>query len=280
MADLHYGAGMYVWFGFLMPFEDRLKLIKENGFTSICTWFGNEFSHINGDFRDQTHLADRHELKVAHAHIPYFRANNLGSDTLDGQALFDAYKNDIANASGFGPELLTLHPYESVTDAMRDDGLCVDRLKRLADFALAKGVRIGLENLKDTSVTAKLLKKIENPAMGLCFDAGHDHIASKEAFSILKEFSGRLFSLHLHDNDGISDKHLLPFEGAIDWPRFMAALKKTPYRGPLMLEACNPRKKEIADLGAVKEPPPYPEADAFIARAFGACLRLETLHLE
>ncbi len=275
-----YGAGMYVWFGFLMPFEDRLRLIRESGFKSICTWFGNEFSHINGDFRDQTHLADRYGLKVEHAHIPYYRANDLWADTLDGQALFDSYKKDIDNASRFGPELLTLHPYEKMSDEIADEALCVGRLKRLTDFALAKGVRIGLENLKETRVTAELLKKIDNPAMGLCFDAGHHHIADKENFDILEEFGGRLFSLHLHDNDGLSDKHLLPFEGTADWPRFMAALQRTAYRGTLMLESCNPFKKEIADLRAVEEQPPYPEAAAFTARAFQACRRLERLNLE
>lgn len=280
MGNIKYGAGMYVWFGFLMPFEDRLKIIKESGFKSICTWFGNEFSHSNGDFREHTHLADKYGLVVEHSHIPYFQADNLWADTLDGEAVFNKYKEDIAIASQFGPALLTLHPYGQAAEKTRDNTLCTERLKQLGDLALSKDVRVGLENLKETSITAALLRKIENPAVGLCFDAGHNNISVGDTFGIVEEFGGRLFSLHLHDNDGLSDKHLLPFEGTIGWPHFISALRRTSYTGTLMLEACNPNKSEIIDLRSIEEQPPYPMAAEFVMRAYASCVRLEALQFE
>jgi hypothetical protein len=62
----------------------------------------------------------------------------------------------------------------------------------------------------------------------ICFDAGHAHLAgdAREALGILRE---RVASVHLHDNRGEKDEHLLPFEGGeggMDWPGLMQDLSE------------------------------------------------------
>ena len=41
---------------------------------------------------------------------------------------------------------------------------------------------------------------------------------------------------HLHDNHGLRDEHLLPFEGNIDWMRVLEALQGNGYAGVYLLE--------------------------------------------
>ena len=44
-------------------------------------------------------------------------------------------------------------------------------------------------------------------------------------------------SLHIQDNHGQRDDHLLPGDGAIDWDDVTAVLKEIGYRGDVVLEA-------------------------------------------
>jgi sugar phosphate isomerase/epimerase len=48
--------------------------------------------------------------------------------------------------------------------------------------------------------------------------------------------SGHLITTHLHDNNGKTDDHLLPFDGAIDWPAVLMAFRKVGYDGVWMFE--------------------------------------------
>ena len=41
---------------------------------------------------------------------------------------------------------------------------------------------------------------------------------------------------HLHDNKGKTDDHLLPFQGAINWPSVLMAFRKVGYDGVWMFE--------------------------------------------
>ena len=63
---------------------------------------------------------------------------------------------------------------------------------------------------------------------------------------------------HIHDNHGYSeipknedDEHILPFQGNINWEKFMQALRKINYNGVLVYEVDpKPNVKEVLeDLG-------------------------------
>jgi sugar phosphate isomerase/epimerase len=57
-------------------------------------------------------------------------------------------------------------------------------------------------------------------------------------------------TLHVHDNDGRYDLHLIPHYGVIDWEDFGKALKEVQYQGVFSLETA-PNKRiplEAAEL--------------------------------
>ena len=39
--------GIYTWFGFRYPFDEIIKLIKNAGFQSVMTWWGDEYKETN-----------------------------------------------------------------------------------------------------------------------------------------------------------------------------------------------------------------------------------------
>lgn len=116
-------------------------------------------------------------------------------------------------------------------------------LEALAAAAEPLGVRIAVEiipnDLSRASSLAQLLDRdIEQPNVGICLDAGHarlDHPGGDVADAV-ELVSGHLFAVDLHDNRGRSDDHLVPFEGAVDWPSTLTTMQKVGYDGALTFE--------------------------------------------
>jgi sugar phosphate isomerase/epimerase len=81
---------------------------------------------------------------------------------------------------------------------------------------------------------AWLLERLP-PAVGVCLDTGHAHLG-RFIDAFIDMAGPRLAHVHLHDNRGTYDDHLIPGEGAIDWGRFFDGLRRVGYRGALVLE--------------------------------------------
>ena len=43
--------------------------------------------------------------------------------------------------------------------------------------------------------------------------------------------------MHLHDNDGIEDRHWLPFTGSVDWRRLAGIMARSAYGNCVSLES-------------------------------------------
>lgn len=78
-----------------------------------------------------------------------------------------------------------------------------------------------------------------DPMVGICWDFGHANIAGFDQCIALRKVGKRLKCLHIDDNFGNSDHHLLPFAGMIDWHRIMPVLAEIGYEGDCNLEPAN-----------------------------------------
>jgi len=77
-----------------------------------------------------------------------------------------------------------------------------------------------------------------SPRLGMCYDSGHGNAdkSGGTGIGMLTRFGHKLMALHLHDNNGINDQHLLPFDGTVDWSAIMRRINDTVYTGPTTLE--------------------------------------------
>ena len=73
----------------------------------------------------------------------------------------------------------------------------------------------------------------ETPVM-LNIDSGHAHIMGQ--IDALSAFGARWRYTHINDNDGVSDLHVAPGAGTLDFAAFAQAAKQAGYTGPLMME--------------------------------------------
>jgi sugar phosphate isomerase/epimerase len=133
-------------------------------------------------------------------------------------------------------------------------------LEHLHLFAKARGVTLALENTPGELATPVHLRQFiidtRLTDLRLCFDIGHAHLGDGVQASLepMREF---LVTSHIHDNYGMKDEHLLPYEGSIEWKTALPAL---PADIPLVFE---PREKP-----AYAEPAPASIALAAARAAF------------
>ena len=103
-------------------------------------------------------------------------------------------------------------------------------LDALQVYAGIQGVKIALENLNKSNFLhiQKLFSEYSPDFLGFCYDSGHGNLYDK-AFTDLEAVKDRLISIHLHDNDGLSDQHKPLFSGTVDWKGLAAVMARSAY---------------------------------------------------
>ncbi len=116
------------------------------------------------------------------------------------------------------------------------------------------GVGLAIENCCDCSayvrkasrwygsVPAELIDLVDSfnhPRVGVCWDTGHAHIQGLDHNAALISLGKRLKAMHVQDNNGKDDQHLIPFYGTIVWRAIMDALDAIAYEGDFTYEVHN-----------------------------------------
>ena len=180
--------------------------------------------------------------------------------------LFDATIEAIDTAAALGIPGICQH----VTSGWVAPKACELGFKRfdaLVEYAVKKGVKFTLENLRNYGLLAALLERYEQiPEVGFCYDNGHEHCYT-ETVPFLDLWGKRTFFTHLHDNygrdkedpDKDADYHLLPYDGNFDYSEMIKRMDKYGYAGALTLE--------VGQYGKYKEMAPEAFLDMLYARA-------------
>ena len=238
--------GIFTWFGYLLPYEDRLKLIRDAGFDCITTWWTNMFSDSDGKREDHVSSADKMGLFIDSVHLEYAKSDELWMDGVAAEEVFNRLCLDIESAGQHNMRVAIIHPYVNCKIcSMGVMELFERRIHKMCDLAQSSGINLAFENLAGSNAAIDIIMRLrkDDSNTGLCFDTGHNNIVPPRDFSILEKYGKRIFALHIHDNDGITDEHKLPFEGCIDWEKFITALNNTGYEGSLMLESSHQWEK-------------------------------------
>jgi sugar phosphate isomerase/epimerase len=129
----------------------------------------------------------------------------------------------------------------------------------LEPFCRTRRIRICVENMWNNTGAATyamydaLFERYDAGFMGLCFDTGHANLVCEgNRAGYAERYKDRLFMIHIHDNRGEKDEHLLPFEGTFDWEAFAPVLARSPYEFPVLME---PTMRGYADKDAGDDGP-------------------------
>lgn len=113
------------------------------------------------------------------------------------------------------------------------------------------GIGIALENDLDAEADTlvRIADAIDSPWLGLCLDIGHHHIFGKtDISSWVSQMRHRLVHIHLHNNDGIHDRHWPMGRGTIDFAPFFEAIKTHAPKVTLSIEVEDTIETKLGEL--------------------------------
>lgn len=183
----------------------------------------------------------------SHAHFYHFLNRNIEHREFHDELM----RRSIVVSSILGVKWMTVH---AATEA--DTRGYSHRLSKIGNLnyfpkymELAKKMNVGIaiENMFDptplqrtyTAAVEDLLDltdSFHDPLVQVCWDLGHGNLVGFDQCEALHTVGDRLKSLHVADNHGVKDEHLLPFYGGIDWFKVMKTLRDINYQGDFTYE--------------------------------------------
>ena len=254
--------------------EKAYKMYAEAGFETIdlglndelpskfinsLNFEGNVFEKEIAEMEEyfSAHYAEikKNGLEVSQAHAP-FPAYVVGKpESLDH--MIEIYKKCIVYCDKIGCKNLVVH---GITLTRKDRINTPKTIKDLNDklytslipTLLKTNVTVCLENLFGgaggiiSGVCSNPHEAVEmidrynaiagKECFGLCLDTGHLNLLKLDMRWYIPILGKRIKAVHIHDNDGMADRHKAPYTGTLVWKDFYSALKEIEYNGDLNFE--------------------------------------------
>ena len=125
----------------------------------------------------------------------------------------------------------------------------IEKLTLIADYIRDKDITICLENLRlhfpeqkyiidqNADDLLYIIDRVGSPRFGICLDTGHLNLTEKDHYKFILKAGKKLKALHIADNEGFSDQHMMPFtKGNVDFQEVVRGLREVDYKGLFNLE--------------------------------------------
>ncbi len=247
------------------------KAIRAGDTTKECI-FDRPIEEVIEHYAAEVEILKKNGLVLSQAHAP-FPAYVVGKPEVLDYAI-EVYKQCIRLCSHYECRNLVIHgisltPADSINTPADIDALNMKLYSSLIPTLLEVGnVTVCLENLfsgkgrhfmegtcSDPHKAVEYIDALNEMAgkevFGFCLDTGHINLLQKDMRTYIPVLGKRIKALHIHDNDGLSDAHLAPYTGTIDWKAFYTALREIGYEGDLDFETFAQTRKERMDAEIV-----------------------------
>ena len=222
------------------PFEDVLEGVSK----VFSHWeIVSEASHHLPDIATALEsLKDSYNLTYS-LHAPF---NDINIASLN-EAVRETSVIELIRVMNIAAELniraVTFHPglYSMVVSDMEEKSILAAKrsLRTIDRMAKECGVRMCIENMPGFKfflgqTAEQLADLVEGTELPVCFDIGHANITG-QIDAMMDKFEGRIFNVHIHDNDGKQDQHLTIGDGSIDFDHVVKRLSR--YGGRYVIES-------------------------------------------
>ena len=246
--------------------EEGARRMAEDGYKAV--------DYPLADTNGELFLARDDELMVKIMHIKKtLNAAGLTVEQIHGPWHYPEYTMDGDRAERFekmtkalvigwhlGAKYMAIHPLmpfgvsgDGTTEELR--AINKQFFAALANVAQKLGMYVCLENmpfvdfaLSTVEQIADFVREVNHPALKMCFDVGHANIFGGRIGEKVRYASDLIKIIHVHDNMGDRDNHLIPYEGCVDFADFAEALFDIGYDGIFNLET-EPVSKKQAENG-------------------------------
>ncbi len=216
---------------------ESLYAIKDAKFDGVfLQWYDGDYKKFEFSPKKQTKMAKKLNLSLEFAHLSYKNINNIWLEGKAGETTTKHYIKQLKQIKAAGFSLAIMHLTSSAVAPMFNE-LGIVRLQKICDYAEKLGIKIAFENTRKKGYLEYVLNNLKNKNIGVCYDSGHAHCHFKDDFDFAA-FKNKILAVHLHDNHGETDEHLLAFDGTTNWQKVVEGLKQANYNGPIVLESC------------------------------------------
>ena len=241
--------------------EDSVRVCAEAGYqfidANLCASCRENMPLTRDDWEQWAHqlrrVGDEAGIRFTQAHAYYGIGAKVTPDGVrsDGDQSEILMERSIRTAEILGVSWMVVHPL-----TVRDGEMYLSRASmeynrayygRWAEEFARHHVGMAIENMSssagrrsfssDPAELKELIERIDHPMVGACLDTGHAYMSGIVPDGAARMLGGHLHALHIADNHKNADEHLIPFQGTIDWPAFMRALRDIGYQDDFSFEA-------------------------------------------
>lgn len=261
MTYLNTGASYYN--GCPIPFADFIEMCHDLGMQYIEIQMEPPFSppEIGADLKKTViENLGTYDLTPT-VHGPYDDINLASFKERIRRSSLDIMKDCIDFADEIGSTIIVIHGGSCSIHQIKRYGDAVQRFRasllELAMYAHDRGIKIGVENKqlgRDREVVLypdehfEVVQEYADFDVRAVVDIGHAHTAQIDLPKYVEKMEPYLIEMHMHDNDGASDAHVTLGKGSADVRGVLQVLKRTGFKGPVILEIDTKEELEEALL--------------------------------
>lgn len=244
-----------------ITYNESIRRLKAAGFEHIDLNLASIDSNLNmfsgDDWEKKAHElredAEKIGVKFIQSHAPYNPKRSFKAFSLEEKEHFrEVLMRGQKISEICGVPNTVIHPLAKTDATMEDVDAHVhynyefyDEFLNACDNA---GMYACFENLplgygQFATQLLELMKAGNGHNVAVCWDFGHGQLNyPKRTWSDADQTSGilllkdRIRAVHVHDNLGKDDNHLLPFLGIIEWEKVLPVLREVGFTGDLVFE--------------------------------------------
>ena len=277
MKKLAIGVRSKWWYDEAKP-DKSIKFIKDCGFEaidyginglfdasfneeSLTSFFDKNLDELYAYYKPMKEALTKYGVCISQMH-GIFQIYYQGEDAKNDY-LTEVTKKMIAVCKYMDCPAIVIHPWTGPhLHKAEEKRINMEIYRRLIPAAKEYGVTVCLENLNqkygleyyegacaDAYEACEYVDALNAEAgenvFGFCLDTGHVKITGRNLYQFITTLGSRITLLHIHDNDGRSDSHMLPYTQvdrtghslSTDWEQFIKAIREIGYEGAISFES-------------------------------------------
>lgn len=231
---------------------------------NLNRFFDASVQELEKFFTPHKEGAARAGVKIHQMHMPYPIYVPHGTEAINDYLWQQMAPKSLAVCAFFGCRYIVVHGFKLARELGSEDREWAQTEKfihYLAPQARELGITLCVENLYNglgghmiegpCCNARKMAERIDRineqygcEVLGFCFDTGHANLVGLDMEDFITTLGERLKVLHIHDNDGITDLHQIPYtfartrenKASTDWQGFCIGLRNINFKGVLSFE--------------------------------------------
>ena len=241
---MKFSQSSFVYFNYAL--QEAIGRLHQYGYQGIEVWGGRPhlYRHdLDGQLDEIVALLDRFEMVVPNFIPAQFRYPSILcslNETIRRDSV-QYIQDAVDNALRLRAPSVSLCPGMTLfgEDLGRGWGQLRQSIVELLDYTEGTGLVLLLEPAHKAESTLiltvadglRMIEEVGSERLGILLDTGHANVNGENLAKVFASLRDVPFHVHIDDNHGDSDAHLIPGDGKIDFAPFARALQRVNYQG-------------------------------------------------